>query len=537
MRIPRIVASSVALALVFIGGVSVPAHAMTGEPWVPPSMHTDTQGLDVSALVYGGALDVNPLVKDGVPVDATTPPPNGGGSYCNYSVVSMVWTGESLTMVYGATDGPNNGDGTGMCASWNNQDIGASWRCVVTVGGNGLTAGSVLAASSNNLSDVVGGVANERVYSNICGTLKVYNPAASFLPYSMIRPGSSGTTGSVGWRTFNPAAAGLLAYVVSQVCDGVSSSASFALGVGMVMLPECAGVRTQLSVSAVGGTDPLTVSTIDPRMSRCGSWGGCVMVNSFGAGVCVSGAASCWFWPLDSVMGQCSIRDPNGDGWNLPSSDCDEARTHGYFPGPSDAPPPATLTPDPTVVPTGQPTTQVTVNVNVNVNVDHVHVAPDAQALGDCEPGGVSLFNPASWVVEPLKCLLIPSTAALGSLGAAICVDGANPSGEGGWCAQGRGKIGVYSDRVGEVQSYLAVPMPDCAGPAVPLSMLDHGSLVEVVKLYPLQACVDPGRTLAGISFAGTTILCYVIGFLGLFKVVGSALGVGLFNGDNKEDK
>lgn len=501
-RLIRLVVLAVVAVLVLLG-VRVPgAHALDRSDWVPPGQVTRS-GADVSPVVVGGTVPSVTAVPPDVIERATL------GEYCAVRVASLVWSGHQLTVT-------TAGEGGSWCFA--PISLSSSWAlphlwCYV----DGVAQRTTNVPSGGTVD---GGATY--VYTPLCG-----DAPAACVSWTKQEPDWSGHWD--GFTSCDPNPVAATARIVYSCSDG--STGSSLLGSGLALVPPACPAGsyiTALIVTGVTGSPVGSVSTHSGFPVGC-AFGECLPWVLVGGQWCSVVDRSCGWWQDTSAADGCGWA-PAGTSspemfFPLDPGDCQDARTHGGFP----VPPSGTPSPTPT------PTSSSTVVVNVNVNVSRVHIETDPQASGDCVAGGVQAFNPASWIIEPAKCLLIPSEGAFAALKAGVCITSDSPDKTtGGWCTLAKGKFGTYSDRINEIGGYLDdIPVADCMGPGVPLMDLVHGRPNEVVVLYPLQACVPPGRTLAAISFAGTTILCYVIGFVSLFKVVGSAVGVGLFKGND----
>jgi hypothetical protein len=121
------------------------------------------------------------------------------------------------------------------------------------------------------------------------------------------------------------------------------------------------------------------------------------------------------------------------------------------------------------------------------------------------------VFNPASWVLMPIKCALswafVPRTATLSTLAGSAKTD---------LSTQGIGPmvtaVNANMSKVGSGSG--------CDGPAVTFSA------VGIVKpMHPFSACSTPMSTLAGITNAMTTVAVIVGGGFIAVRAVGAGFG------------
>lgn len=129
----------------------------------------------------------------------------------------------------------------------------------------------------------------------------------------------------------------------------------------------------------------------------------------------------------------------------------------------------------------------------------------------DCWPSGAAMWNPADWVLTPVKCALswafVPRTATLATLAGSAKTD---------LSTQGIGPmvtaVNLNMSKVGSGAG--------CAGPAVTFEA------VGIVKpMYPFSACTTPMSTLAGITKAMTTIAVVLGGGFVAVRAVGAGFG------------
>lgn len=134
----------------------------------------------------------------------------------------------------------------------------------------------------------------------------------------------------------------------------------------------------------------------------------------------------------------------------------------------------------------------------------------------DCFPSGYGVFNPASWVLQPIKCALtwafVPSSSFINGWGDSINAE---------WTGS---PFGTWMNTIG---GFGGIPIVNagCAGPAVSTGFLGSGSgsgaghrgAVLPAEIHPFDACSEPMATVAATS---NLILSAGIAFYGGMKVV-----------------
>ena len=234
--------------------------------------------------------------------------------------------------------------------------------------------------------------------------------------------------------------------------------------------------------------------------------------------------------------------------WSLPPADCEAARHDGFdLPSVQSQVPSAGATVTVTAPGSGgtvivnvpEPTVIVNVpapTVNVSVNVSVEPLQPANNPSGGCLTE-MTVWNPASWVLEPLRCALVPSDAFL----AGMLPD--NQGGPGPWtdscpgrpangfdaCSVARtSKAGDWKRALEAAGEAFVVPPPsseDCMGPGIPLGPPAN------VTVYPASACEAPGKTFAAIMYLGSQVLVYVLTFLATTRMISGAVGASAFAG------
>lgn len=129
-----------------------------------------------------------------------------------------------------------------------------------------------------------------------------------------------------------------------------------------------------------------------------------------------------------------------------------------------------------------------------------------------CWPSGWAAFNPAEWVLQPVKCALVwafvPDDSIMSDLENRLRT-ALNGSG-----------VGPWGDAIGGLFGKLGGSGSGCEGPAVPFPISDPPK-----TLHPFNACDQPMSTVAGIAYAFSTVAVVVFGAIAGLKVLGSAFG------------
>lgn len=184
-----------------------------------------------------------------------------------------------------------------------------------------------------------------------------------------------------------------------------------------------------------------------------------------------------------------------------PSGQPQSQNVPGPGPGPAPAPQPQPL-PNQTPGTIGSPNSPVT------------------QQERECWPSGWGLFNPMSWVMQPVKCAMswafVPRAAVVNQLSTSVRAD------------LGSAGIAPLASGVGGNLALLGGGS-GCLGPAVSFEA------VGIVKpLHPFSACEAPISTLATISRAVSTVAIVCIGGFGAMRAVGSGFGFNVTMGRGK---
>jgi hypothetical protein len=178
----------------------------------------------------------------------------------------------------------------------------------------------------------------------------------------------------------------------------------------------------------------------------------------------------------------------------------------------------------PTAEPSPSPSTSVaspTPSPTISGPTDP-RIPPGDQATANvCWPNGWSAFNPASWVLMPVKCALkwafVPSGSAIQT-----SLDGVT----GVWNASSWGK---WAGAIGGLGSSLSsAPPDDCRGPGLDV----NASWVGVDKtVYPFDSCSGAAATVAGIIRDGVSCALVAAGALACVRLLMAGLSYGGFSG------
>jgi len=308
---------------------------------------------------------------------------------------------------------------------------------------------------------------------------------------------------------------------------------------GMVELPTCTGAVGDAGggrahcASLMAGTD-LPSSTVQSSNCVAAGTAGLLYPECMAAGciyrvvvdgiACTVGRPGCTDWARTYATSPGRVGCRYGvhpvsvdhcffmervyeDGMPVPATlgntDGDPATYTGTAPAPSTNPQPQ---PIPNGAPGGDPGT-----LPGGGTAPLPSPGSDPQTNGDCWSGGSFSWNPVDWVMVPTKCALswafVPKTAALTGLAAAAQTD---------LTTQGIGPIvnavNVNVQKVGGGGG--------CDGPAVTFAA------VGIEKpMHPFSACTAPMSTLAGISYAMTTVVVILGGGFVAVKAIGAGFG------------
>jgi hypothetical protein len=546
-RVVAVVALVVTLSLV----ASPRASAVTiNDPWVPPSVATH-DGLASSALAVSGA---SVPLEAADPADVLTTAAVAGTS-CTRRYVSWGWAGSNL-VVSGAIAGTTTCNLKAYPNEW--PVFGLTFGCVVTnsyfdsVSQRTRLVGEVYpyTAGAGDTYAISGSQGGPVVFAPNCAGIVGAGAAANVtLAWVKLASYFNTTTASDGLLAFRPGV--LAAYppvvtVVVHCSDNSTVSTSFGGGLS-VRLPECVtGVFVSAEVLAGGQVvGNVGVAPAFQGHSCLSSAGACVLWVTWAGGSCANDDPSCAWWGTTSPADSCDWKNGAGQMWSLPPADCVAARHDGFdVPGVQSQVPSATATHDPLPEPTiivnvPQPTVivnvpQPTVNVSVTVNVEPLQ--PANNPAGGCL-AEMTVWNPASWVLEPLRCALVPSDAFL----AGLLPD--NQGGPGPWtdscpgrpangydpCSVARtSKAGDWKRALEAAGEAFVVPPPsseDCMGPGIPLGPPSN------TTIYLASSCEAPGKTFAAIMYVGSEVIIYVVAFLATTRMITSAVGASAFAG------
>lgn len=174
--------------------------------------------------------------------------------------------------------------------------------------------------------------------------------------------------------------------------------------------------------------------------------------------------------------------------------------------------------------PYGDPTTGAAVDTTTDTatNTDPGPGGAGAPLPGadgaSCWPSGWSVFNPAEWVLQPIKCALtwafVPPASVQTQASTEVKADMAK-TGIDNIAAGVTGIYGAATDTEGS----------GCDGPSVTFPMTS-------TTMHPFSACADPMKTVASVSYAFSTVAICIFGLVAIMKAVGAGFGINLSIGN-----
>jgi len=345
-----------------------------GDPWVPPSV-ASSSGLASSGLAISGASI--PLQPTGSS-DLLTAYTGSGG--CDRHVTSWSWSGDTLT-VAGSVVGTYCYSGSDLVGF--PYDYAAD--CVVIAPFTGPSGGSYVVGQV--ISGVVGqttSIASDSYSSFGCAIGPYPVDSSLATPWRFRINYSDAWHGEDGLVVYLPGVSLPVSGSVLTTCsDGSTVTVDFAAGSPLVAAGCTTGVVASVDV-VVGGvlSGHVGIETAFQGSPCLASATACAIVANYGSpDACANNDPSCPWWGQTSPATSCSWRDPTGDGWDLPTSDCEAARDLGvHLPPPSSSP-----TPTVTAAPSGGSTTiNVSVTVAPTINVTVTNPGPDQNPAGGC---------------------------------------------------------------------------------------------------------------------------------------------------------
>lgn len=137
---------------------------------------------------------------------------------------------------------------------------------------------------------------------------------------------------------------------------------------------------------------------------------------------------------------------------------------------------------------------------------------PAGEEEGACWPSGFGAFNPASWVLQPVKCAMTwafkPDAATLTALQTRIRADVERT----GVPALGAAVAGPLTSVPGDNSA--------CDGPSINFTVQDF-----TMPVHPFSACAEPLKTAAVMTKALFTVVIVVGGGLALLRLFGAGFG------------
>lgn len=357
------------------------------------------------------------------------------------------------------------------------------------------------------------------------------------------------TGNQVSWQS--QAAVDATTYQATVNCvqdDGTSvslSGPSTPNADGGVTVPSCAAAGlgshakdlTVKSSVGTGGT-PSTVWASTPKADssypQCdpGAVSVCKFSVSYQGQECTVGAAGCADWarrsqsnpadyeclwgPYTLPLSSCSVQErayetgtqtgvqatpANTDGDPSTATDVNGDPMEGGDPTPQDPP-----TGDPSPTATATPTPTISGPTDPRIPTE------DQPEVNKCWPNGWSAFNPASWVLMPVRCALKeafePSPDVLTDVKTQLTTDLAETG------------PGPLITAIGHPVSELGGEGGGCAGPTM---HLDIGAVHQDLSLF--NACAPPMSTVAGYVKALLTMVIVVGGGLAVARAVAMGFG------------
>lgn len=319
---------------------------------------------------------------------------------------------------------------------------------------------------------------------------------------------ADGTLATITKTTVSPQGGGL----AIGSCDAMYPGSH---GIGL----RVGGARTGSPMVEQWRQDWNETSTLYPNCVGAGM--ACSYVLEYQGVPCVAGQSACINWALKSQANpadyQCKygayslslsgcgilerVYEPNGTTLTDLNTDGNPATADVTYPD---------WVPAPEPVP-GAPAVGAPGGAPAPVTGGQTNPTATQTNNTDCWPSGVAAWNPAEWVLTPIKCALswafVPNVATL-----TVLKDG----------------IKADLDRTGlpALGAAVAVPLTSvpggsgCAGPEV---VFAAGGFTFPVR--PFSACDEPLRTAALMTHALFTVVIVVGGGLGLLRLVGAGFG------------
>lgn len=248
--------------------------------------------------------------------------------------------------------------------------------------------------------------------------------------------------------------------------------------------------------------------------------GSCVLEVYIDGAACVVGAEGCLDWasqptsrvqchygPYTVARSRCYLLErsyrPGGARLTEPNTDGNPATTSDPAPDPTPTPTPTpTGTGGPTPTPSPTPTPPPGTGTAGPVPVDD-----------PCWPSGSAAWNPAAWVLAPVKCALtwafVPE-AGLSPYTSRI-TDAWGGSDVGTWVGDVGGSAGTIGGGVSGIGG--------CSGPVWTINLGGHP-----YRFAPLDACNEPLRSIAPFVKIAVTALVLIVGFKAVTRAITRSL-------------
>lgn len=158
----------------------------------------------------------------------------------------------------------------------------------------------------------------------------------------------------------------------------------------------------------------------------------------------------------------------------------------------------------------GDPATGGTGNGQPNNQPGSAGSPLPGSAGSSCFPSGWAAFNPVEWVLKPVECALswafVPDTSTLAGLESQLTS-----------ALNGVG-LGAWGSAISSLFGSLGGSGSGCTGPTVTFPITN-------TAMQPFNACTDPMKTVASISYAFSSVVIVVFGALAGLRILGGSFG------------
>lgn len=486
----RVAFGGLVAALVLLGFVPRASAMVPTDPWVPPSVATH-DGLAASTLAVGGA---SVPVGTGDAADVVTRGPEPVGGDCWLHVTTWEWAGTTLTVRFSL-----GGAYPGWCGGFQSHWLPV-FVCVVTTAYEGHPLGTRVDGLDWGSSTFVYGARTPFLdeWTSMTGAAAC-GPDTELLSVEMPL-WVADSRGMDFLRAFRPGASALLlaANVTAVTTCSDSSTYSATFLPGLPVSPAACATGSLVSVTLSSGGLVVGTTAVHPEFvgNPClTTSGGCALAVTSATGSCTNRDPNCSWWGFTDAATACAWQDSGGVQYVIPVSDCEAARTGGYWmPHPVDPyTPPPTSVPTPTPTPDGTPAIVSAVEAAARAVVKAVSDANEAANAAAADVGRAIAGVGAQVADLPAEIgkLLAPDPGRTGS--SMDRIKGAGPGAD----------IQPWFDALGSMVTAL-IPHPSSACEGPPLTITSGGLAHNWLQgtYYPLAACVNP--------MAGVAILCKI---------------------------